>query len=84
MSQVRDYSNRADIVAAVHEARDTIIAWWDEWDAEAGMDAECKHDNDAWSASMNAQLECVLFGMLDQIPISLAALDHEQQRGTFT
>ncbi len=66
-SEVRDYTARPDIVAAVENARDTIIGCWNEWEQDAGEEAQQAQDNDAWFNAMNAQLECVLYGMLDQI-----------------
>jgi hypothetical protein len=67
MVRVRDYQKRRDIVKAVQDARDTIIACWSEWDGEASQDAQSAQNNEAWFDCMNAQLDCVLYGMLDQI-----------------
>lgn len=69
MSEVRDYSRRPDVVRAVEDARDTIVRCWDEWEEDAGRAAQREQENEAWFRCMNAQLECVLYGMLDQIPL---------------
>ena len=63
---VRDYSSHSEIVAAIEKARDTIIGCWDEWEMFAGQE---EYDGGSWFDSMNAQLDCVLFGMLDEIPL---------------
>jgi hypothetical protein len=65
---VRDYSKDEAIVAAVEDARETILCCWDDWEQEAGEDAQNQQSNDAWFDAMNAQIDCVLYGMLDQIP----------------
>ena len=67
MATVRNYTTRPDIQKAVEDARETLLTCWDEWDADAGQDAQREQSNDAWFAAMNAQIDCVLFGLLDQI-----------------
>jgi hypothetical protein len=68
--KVRDYSQNPVVVKAVEDARNTIIACWTEWDADASEAAQIEQDNEAWFSAMNAQLDCVLYGMLDDIPDS--------------
>ena len=67
MTKVRDYTLRPDIVQAVEDAGDTILCCWDDWEASASQDAQNEQDNEAWFRGMEAQIEAVLYGMLDQI-----------------
>lgn len=65
---VRDYTNRPEVVKAVENARATILACWDEWEQGAGEAAQQAQCDDAWFDFIQAQLDAVLYGMLDELP----------------
>jgi hypothetical protein len=68
--KVRDYTQYQAIMKAVDDAREAIIACWDDWEREAEQEAQREQNNDAWFSFMNAQLDEVLTGMLDNIEVT--------------
>lgn len=57
---------------AVH----TIVSCWDDWDGSAREDEQREQDPQAWYDTIEAQLRCVLLGMViddDPCPCSVSA-----------
>lgn len=48
----------------IQAATKTILDSWDDWDGEAGQDAQVAQDHRAYVATMTAKIEAVLFDMV--------------------
>lgn len=48
----------------IDKAVHTIVSCWDDWDGSAQEDEQREQDPQAWYDTIEAQLRCVLLGMV--------------------
>lgn len=62
----------------IEKAVHTIVSCWDDWDGSAQEDEQREQDPQAWYDTIEAQLRCVLLGMVIDddpcsVPVSVSA-----------